>query len=52
MTLTLSRPDAAAPIRFADSVLDLVGHTPLVRLSHVTRDLAEALPFGEMTSLS
>jgi cystathionine beta-synthase len=42
MTLTLSRPDAPAPIRYADSVLDLVGHTPLVRLSHVTRDLGPA----------
>jgi cystathionine beta-synthase len=39
MTLTLSRPDAFTPIRYADSVLDLIGHTPLVRLSHVTRDL-------------
>jgi cystathionine beta-synthase len=28
-----------ASIRFADSVLDLVGHTPLVRLSRLTRDL-------------
>jgi len=39
MTLTLSRPDAFTTIRYADSVLDLIGHTPLVRLSHVTRDL-------------
>jgi len=39
MTLALSLPDALTQIRYADSVLDLVGHTPLVRLSHVTRDL-------------
>jgi cystathionine beta-synthase len=39
MTLTLTRSDPSAPIRYADSVLDLVGHTPLVRLSRVTRDL-------------
>jgi cystathionine beta-synthase len=30
---------ARASIHFADSVLDLVGHTPLVRLSRLTRDL-------------
>ncbi len=42
MTLTLSRRHAPAPIRYADSVLDLVGHTPLVRLSRVTRDLGPA----------
>jgi cystathionine beta-synthase len=39
MTLTLTRSQPFARIRYADSVLDLVGHTPLVRLGHVTRDL-------------
>jgi cystathionine beta-synthase len=41
MTLALARP-ARAAMRFADSVLDLVGHTPLVRLSRVTRQLGPA----------
>ncbi|HLX34880.1 MAG TPA: cystathionine beta-synthase [Candidatus Limnocylindrales bacterium] len=26
-------------MQYAESILDLIGHTPLVRLSHVTRDL-------------
>ena len=39
MTLTVARTRADAPMRYADSVLDLIGDTPLVRLSHVTRDL-------------
>ena len=30
---------APAPMRFADSILDLVGRTPLVRLSRVLRDV-------------
>jgi cystathionine beta-synthase len=34
-----SHADSPAPIRYADSVLDLVGNTPLVRLNRVTRDL-------------
>jgi cystathionine beta-synthase len=33
------RVPARAGIRFADSVLDLVGNTPLVRLSRLTHDL-------------
>ena len=44
--MSLTRPvPATAPVddearpRFADSILDLVGGTPLVRLSRVTRDL-------------
>jgi cystathionine beta-synthase len=39
MTLTLSRPGAFGRIRYANSLVDLVGNTPLVRLSRVTRDL-------------
>jgi cystathionine beta-synthase len=43
MTLAASQLSiAAAPataIEFADSILDLVGNTPLVRLSRITRDL-------------
>ena len=30
---------AMAPIRYAESILDLVGDTPLVRISRITRDL-------------
>jgi cystathionine beta-synthase len=29
-------------MRYAESILDLIGNTPLVRLSHVTRDLGRA----------
>jgi cystathionine beta-synthase len=29
-------------MRYAESILDLIGNTPLVRLSHVTRDLGPA----------
>jgi cystathionine beta-synthase len=32
----------SAPMQYAESVLDLVGHTPLVRISRVTRDLGPA----------
>jgi cystathionine beta-synthase len=46
MTLTLTRPDGHLArsdthpaMRYADSILDLVGDTPLVRLTRVTRDL-------------
>ncbi len=39
MTLTLSRPNAPRRIRYAESLVDLVGNTPLVRLSRVTRGL-------------
>ncbi len=42
----IATPTAVSGISYADSVLDLVGRTPLVRLSRVTRDLgpAEAQP--------
>ncbi len=39
MTLSLARPDTLAAMRYAGSILDLVGDTPLVRLTRVTRDL-------------
>ena len=29
-------------MQYAESILDLIGNTPLVRLSHVTRDLGRA----------
>ncbi len=35
-------PSGAAPMRYVDSVLDLVGWTPLVRLSRVIRDAGPA----------
>jgi len=31
-------------VQYAESILDLIGHTPLVRLSHVTRDLLDLGP--------
>src|SRR5689334_6335524 len=31
-------------MQYAESILDLVGGTPLVRLAHVTRDLGSAEP--------
>jgi cystathionine beta-synthase len=42
--MTLARgidvpPTTPNPIHYADSILDLVGNTPLVRLTRVTRDL-------------
>jgi cystathionine beta-synthase len=41
-----SAPASALPIDHAASILDLVGHTPLVRLTRVTRDVGpvERLP--------
>lgn len=44
MTLTLDHATLAAPapLDFADSILDLVGNTPLVRISRLTRDLGPA----------
>ncbi len=39
MTLTLTQSDLTTSISYFDSVLDLIGRTPLVRLSRVTRDL-------------
>ncbi len=39
MTLSLARPDTLPAMRYADSILDLIGNTPLVRLTRVTRDL-------------
>src|SRR3712207_7090289 len=33
-----------APVQYAESVVDLVGNTPLVRLSSVTRDLGPDAP--------
>ena len=43
-TPAMDRPadPAAAPMRFADTILDLVGGTPLVRLSRVLRDAGPA----------
>ena len=35
-------PDASEPMEFADSILDLVGNTPLVRLTRITRELGPA----------
>ncbi len=32
-------PPEDRPLTYADSILDLVGHTPLVRISRLTRDL-------------
>jgi cystathionine beta-synthase len=31
-------------VQYAESVLDLIGHTPLVRLNSVTRDLGPDAP--------
>src|SRR3712207_8152297 len=33
-----------APVQYAESVVDLVGNTPLVRLTSVTRDLGPDAP--------
>jgi cystathionine beta-synthase len=33
------RPDILAAVKYAESILDLVGGTPLVRLTHIPRDL-------------
>ena len=42
MTATAGAAASPRAMRYADSVLDLVGHTPLVRLSRVTRGLGAA----------
>jgi cystathionine beta-synthase len=39
MTVLLDPAAPASAMQYADSILDLVGHTPLVRLSRITRDL-------------
>jgi cystathionine beta-synthase len=41
MISTVSAPprSAAQPMDYAESIVDLVGHTPLVHLSRITRDL-------------
>jgi cystathionine beta-synthase len=37
-------PHEEGPVQYADSVVDLVGNTPLVRLTSVTRDLGPDAP--------
>src|SRR5919107_2208280 len=37
-------PHRGGPVQYAESVVDLVGNTPLVRLTSVTRDLGPDAP--------
>src|SRR5688500_5342792 len=39
-----SVPFRGGPVQYAESVVDLVGNTPLVRLTSVTRDLGPDAP--------